>query len=62
MFLRRRSRLVRETDNLTAICELTAHIMWDPQHVPTLLVSTTYNAGNFTFYMYLMLIPHKIHT
>jgi hypothetical protein len=33
MFLGRRARPVRRTDNLTAICEPTIWTMWDSQHI-----------------------------
>jgi hypothetical protein len=40
---------VREADNITAICELTAYTMSDLQHLITLQTSTARYANSFTF-------------
>jgi hypothetical protein len=42
------TRPEREADYLTAICDPIVYTMWDPQHLPTLEVSTACYRDSFT--------------
>jgi hypothetical protein len=51
---RSKGRPARREDNLTAICELTVHKMWEPPRLTTLWASTACYRDNFTFNLYLL--------
>jgi hypothetical protein len=46
-----RESLALKADNLTAICEPTVYIMWDPQRLTTLWASMACYRDRFTFYI-----------
>jgi hypothetical protein len=49
MFLWSNARSARKKDNLTAICEPTVHIIWDPRHLTSLEASRPCYKDGFTF-------------